>query len=698
MKTVQLRGRAVVLLLVAVGLVAGLFFMLHSPAQSSLAQHRQVHRDSPVEAAVDDDDEADEEDPDPAAYQDDEIANPPKKGAGVLNDEHPVKQLMHHDPKPVKHHDPLKAQEALLHEQHHEKLKAEAMARHKEQFGDGNAAKPSHTDREVDLEGPEPTEFEGASPERMHGQVGLKPDGKPGWPLSTRPPTPNNVARELIGNGFYVKLSDSISLDRDVPDYRMPECKNIKFDLDAMPRTSVVIVFFNEAWSPLMRSVHSVLNRSPPKLLKEIVLVDDGSTKPWLQQALADYVRLLPKVRLVRQPERSGLVKARLRGIKEARAETFIVLDSHIEVQPGWLEPLLDNLGKNKKNMIMPQIDSINPETFKPQAGGIGCSLGFIWNLIEHGIQLQKQEEQRRLTETEPIRSPAMAGGLFGGWVDYFWELGGYDEEWGYWGTENLELSFRLWQCGGRLECEPCSRVYHIFRKGGGAYSMPGNHVTKNKLRTLTLWMDEFGWLAQEHLGNPKIDMGPLNKMIALREKLQCKPFKWLLENVFPESPLTDLSDIVARGTVKNKGKDACLDTAYRTSPGSKPHLKHCSASRSQQFMLFKNTGLRVQNNFEHCILPNEITFCDWRMNDIDWKWDPATGLLKHGRLGKCYAAGTTNDDVPGMADCDASNPNHQWELQPFDLQSAADRIKQDAERLNIEPRVSDSFREKVSL
>ena len=30
----------------------------------------------------------------------------------------------------------------------------------------------------------------------------------------------------------------------------------------------------------------------------------------------------------------------------------------------------------------------------------------------------------------------------------------------------------------------------------------------------------------QEHLGNPKIDMGPLTKMIALREKLQCKSFK----------------------------------------------------------------------------------------------------------------------------------------------------------------------------
>ena len=65
-----------------------------------------------------------------------------------------------------------------------------------------------------------------------------------------------------MGNGFYVKLSDSISLDRDVADQRMPACKALTYDLTTLPRTSVVIVFYNEAWSPLMRSVHSVLNRS----------------------------------------------------------------------------------------------------------------------------------------------------------------------------------------------------------------------------------------------------------------------------------------------------------------------------------------------------------------------------------------------------------------------------------------------------
>ena len=46
-----------------------------------------------------------------------------------------------------------------------------------------------------------------------------------------------------------------------------------------LPTASVVLVFVNEGWSTLIRTVHSVINTSPPELLAEVILVDDYSNK-----------------------------------------------------------------------------------------------------------------------------------------------------------------------------------------------------------------------------------------------------------------------------------------------------------------------------------------------------------------------------------------------------------------------------------
>lgn len=57
-------------------------------------------------------------------------------------------------------------------------------------------------------------------------------------------------------------------------DYR---CKETDRYLDDLPPTDVIICFHNEAWSVLLRTVHSVLDRSPAHLIGHIILVDDFS-------------------------------------------------------------------------------------------------------------------------------------------------------------------------------------------------------------------------------------------------------------------------------------------------------------------------------------------------------------------------------------------------------------------------------------
>jgi hypothetical protein len=46
---------------------------------------------------------------------------------------------------------------------------------------------------------------------------------------------------------------------------------------EELPKVSVVIVFIDEPFSTLVRTIHSVINTSPPHLLEDIILVDDFS-------------------------------------------------------------------------------------------------------------------------------------------------------------------------------------------------------------------------------------------------------------------------------------------------------------------------------------------------------------------------------------------------------------------------------------
>ena len=250
-------------------------------------------------------------------------------------------------------------------------------------------------------------------------------------------------------NSFNQYLSDLISVHRTLPDFRSDYCRDILLEYRKhLPTTSVIIIFFNEAWSTLLRSVHSVLDRSPEHLIEEVILVDDfsdmGLYKPeltkqftyhkyfsdHLKQPLDDYMSKYPKVKILRAEKREGLIRARIRGAIVAKAKTLTFLDSHIECTEGWLEPLLDRIALDSTNVACPIISRIDDKTFEfsphmhhrqPMVGGFDWSLTFKW----HKVPSSERERKKELSE--PTRSPTMAGGLFAIDKAFFEKLGMYD-------------------------------------------------------------------------------------------------------------------------------------------------------------------------------------------------------------------------------------------------------------------------------
>lgn len=139
--------------------------------------------------------------------------------------------------------------------------------------------------------------------------------------------------------------------------------------------------------------------------------------------------------------------------------------------------------------------------------GGFNWGLHFKWDNLPAGmliefldhnlfnrVQISKIGTLKKDSDfLGPFISPTMAGGLFAVDRSYFKEIGEYDMGMDVWGGENIEISFRTWQCGGSIELVPCSRVGHVFRKRRPYGSLTGvDTMIKNSLRAAHVWMDEY--------------------------------------------------------------------------------------------------------------------------------------------------------------------------------------------------------------
>ena len=90
----------------------------------------------------------------------------------------------------------------------------------------------------------------------------------------------------------------------------------------------------------ILRTVTSVVNRTPSRYLKEFILVDDASgTEELTDKSFIQFInQTWPDgiVRVIKQTKRMGLIRARLDGARLATGDVLVFLDAHVEVLDGW--------------------------------------------------------------------------------------------------------------------------------------------------------------------------------------------------------------------------------------------------------------------------------------------------------------------------------------------------------------------------
>ncbi|NXA41680.1 GALT5 acetylgalactosaminyltransferase, partial [Eudromia elegans] len=453
---------------------------------------------------------------------------------------------------------------------------------------------------------------------------------------------------------FNVYLSDLIPVDRAIADTRPAGCSEQRVH-DDLPTTSVIMCFVDEVWSTLLRSVHSVLSRSPPRLLRELILVDDCSSKG--RWPLPPF----PNPGCSRQTRCSGQCAMSCVGSwSSARSHAGLPTGLLPHRRRAHIPGLACGCRRERGSALLmpgPPLSSyMTVDNF--QRGVFTWPMNFGWRQIP-----QEVIEKNRMKETDVIRCPVMAGGLFSIDRSYFFELGTYDPGLEVWGGENMELSFKVGGPGPPLEIIPCSRVGHIFRNDN-PYSFPKDRIStveRNLARVAEVWLDEYKDLFYGHAYHlilKNLDVGNLTQQMELRKKLKCKSFKWYLENVYPdlEAPLVRSS-----GLVGGKGVPGC--TAATLSPAS------------VQNQHFNYTWLRLLQHGDVCVAPGSAALalhpCDGR--DPRLKWLHMSLAARHPGLTEHVvaeqqgpAACLDAHPAPRLGACDPLRPQQKWRFANY--------------------------------
>merc|ERR1712048_1417808 len=168
-----------------------------------------------------------------------------------------------------------------------------------------------------------------------------------------------------------------------------------------------------------MGTMKSLLHFTPNDLVQEFIFVSDGNA----DTRESELVAMSSKVKVIDLPTRHGLIRAKMKGVEEAKAPVIVFMEAHCIVNRNWLQALLYRLHANPKALAMPALDIIPAEDWNSYHKTPPIAWRYEWNMNLVTTTLCNTIKE----SSESYLSPGTSGGIFAMKRDWFVHLRFFD-------------------------------------------------------------------------------------------------------------------------------------------------------------------------------------------------------------------------------------------------------------------------------
>ena len=204
----------------------------------------------------------------------------------------------------------------------------------------------------------------------------------------------------------------------------------------------------------------------------EVIVADNASS----DDSVAYMRQTFPNVRLILNDQNYGFAEGYNRALAQVDAEYYVLLNSDIEVTPGWIPPVIKMLDAD------PQIAAAQPKLlsyherskfeYAGAAGGFIDALGYPF--CRGRVFMELEEDHGQYDDACEIFWAS--GACMFVRAKLYHELGGLDNDF-FAHMEEIDFCWRLKNAGYKIMYTPESHVYHI---GGG--TLPKSSARKTFL------------------------------------------------------------------------------------------------------------------------------------------------------------------------------------------------------------------------